>query len=150
MAVWRGGAKHKAPYDSTHVRVPVPLKPKVEALINEFRASIDGFNKGETKPSESSLTSLEDEKDEEDEEDGTEPSDSETIKSQAETIQAYASEIHFLKHKLDQSSSLTSLEDAKKLANTCLTSKKGKWREVARLLSGIYQVEVTSDDLEVN
>ncbi len=144
MTVWRGGAKHKAPYDSTHVRVPVPIKPQVEALINEFRASIDGFNKGETKPSESPLTSLEDD---EDEDDGAEPSDSETIKSQAETIQAYASEIHFLKHKLDQLSSLTSLEDAKKLANTCLTSKKGKWQEVARLLSGIYQTEVTEKDL---
>lgn len=146
MAVWRGGAKHKAPYDSTHVRVPVPIKPQVEALINEFRASIDGFNKGETKPSESSLTSLEEE--EEDDEDGTEPSDSETIKSQAETIQAYASEIHFLKHKLDQLSSLISLEDAKKLANTCLISKKGKWVEVARLLSGIYQVDVSIDKLK--
>jgi FtsZ-binding cell division protein ZapB len=144
MTVWRGGAKHKAPYDSTHVRVPVPIKLQVEALINEFRASIDGFNKGETKPSESPLTSLEDD---EDEDDGAEPSDSETIKSQAETIQAYASEIHFLKHKLDQLSSLTSLEDAKKLANTCLTSKKGKWQEVARLLSGIYQTEVTEKDL---
>jgi hypothetical protein len=147
MTVWRGGAKNKAPYESTHVRVPVPIKPQVEALINEFRASIDGFNKGETKPSESSLTSLEDE---EDEEDGAEPSDSETIKSQAEMIQAYASEIHFLKHKLDQLSSLTSLEDAKKLANTCLISKKGKWEEVARLLSGIYQVDVSIDDLKVN
>jgi hypothetical protein len=147
MTVWRGGAKHKAPYESTHVRVPVPLKPKVEALINEFRAGIDGFNKGETKPSESSLTGLEDE---EDEEDGAEPSDSETIKSQAEMIQAYASEIHYLKHKLDQLSSLTGLEDAKKLANTCLISKKGKWKEVARLLSGIYQTEVTIDDLKVH
>jgi hypothetical protein len=144
MTVWRGGAKNKAPYESTHVRVPVPIKSKVEALINEFRASIDGFNKGETKPSESPLTSLEED---EDEDDGAEPSDSETIKSQAETIQAYASEIHFLKHKLDQVSSLTSLEDAKKLANTCLISKKGKWQEVARLLSGIYQTEVTEKDL---
>jgi hypothetical protein len=145
MTVWRGGAKHKAPYDSTHVRVPVPIKPQVEALINEFRASIDGFNKGETKPSESPLTSLEDE---DDEDDGAEPSDSETIKSQAEMIQAYASEIHYLKHKLDQLSSLTGLEDAKKLANTCLISKKGKWEEVARLLSGIYKTEVTIDQIK--
>jgi hypothetical protein len=142
MAVWRGGAKNKAPYESTHVRVPVPIKPKVEALINEFRASIDGFNKGETKPSESPLTSLEEE---EEEEDGAELSDLETIKSQAETIQAYASEIHFLKHKLDQSSSLTGLEEAKELARKVLVSKKSASKSVSSLLSAIYKTEVTID-----
>jgi hypothetical protein len=145
MAVWRGGAKHKAPYESTHVRVPVPIKQQVEALINEFRASIDGFNKGETKPSESPLTSLEDD---EDEDDGAEPSDSETIKSQAETIQAYASEIHFLKHKLDQLSLLTSLEEAKELARKILVSKKSASKSVSSLLTAIYKTEVAIDELK--
>jgi len=150
MAVWRGGAKKKAPYESTHVRVPVPIKSKVQALIDEFKKDIEGFKKNEAQPSVSSLTGLEDDEDkDEDEEDSAEPSDLETIKSQAELIRAYVTEIHFLNHKLEQLSLLTSLDDAKKLANTCLKSKKGgKWAEVARLLTGIYKTEVTVDDLE--
>ncbi len=122
------------------------MKSQVQAFIDELREH-------QTLEPEKSLTSLdEDEQDEQGEQDEQdeqgELSDSETIKSQAEMIQAYASEIHFLKHKLDELNSLTSLEDAKKLANTCLKSKKGKWEEVARLLSGIYQTEVTIDDLK--
>jgi hypothetical protein len=144
MTVWRGGAKRKAPYESTHVRVPVPIKPQIEALINEFRASIDGFNKGETQLPESSLTSLEDE---DNEDDGAEPSDSETIKSQAEMIQAYASEIHYLKHKLDQLSLLTSLDEAVELARKVLVSKKSASKSVSSLLSAIYKTEVAIDQI---
>jgi len=150
MAVWRGGAKNKAPYESTHVRVPVPIKSKVQALIDEFKKDIEGFKKSEAQPSVSSLTGLEDDEEKDEDEDSAEPSDLETIKSQAETIQRYLSEIQFLNHKLEQLSLLTSLDDAKKLANTCLRSKAkgGKWVEVARLLKGIYKTEVTVDDLE--
>jgi hypothetical protein len=150
MTVWRGGAKNKAPYESTHVRVPVPIKLKVEALINEFRASIDGFNKGETQRPKSSLTSSEEAEEEEkdEEEDNAEPSDLEIIKSQAETIRTYASEIHFLKYKLEQVSLLTSLEDAKENAKKILKAKKSASQSVAKLLSSIYQVEITTDDLK--
>ena len=42
----KGGRGHKAPYESTHVRVPLPVKDKVEAIINEFR------NKGEVETEE--------------------------------------------------------------------------------------------------
>lgn len=37
MAVLKGGRGHKAPYDTTHVRVPVPLKPKVDILVEEYK-----------------------------------------------------------------------------------------------------------------
>jgi hypothetical protein len=33
-----GGRGHKAPYETTHMRVPVPVKEKVEQIIEEFRS----------------------------------------------------------------------------------------------------------------
>lgn len=38
MAVWKGGRGVKAPYESTHVRVPVPIKEEVEKLIEKFKS----------------------------------------------------------------------------------------------------------------
>lgn len=38
MAVWKGGRGVKAPYESTHVRVPVPIKEEVEKLIEQFKS----------------------------------------------------------------------------------------------------------------
>jgi hypothetical protein len=32
-----GGRGKKAPYETTHVRIPVDLKPQVELLVEEFR-----------------------------------------------------------------------------------------------------------------
>ena len=138
-----GGRGNKAPYESTHVRVPLPIKPKVQALIDEFRES-------QIEQPKKALTSLEvDEEDETDEEeDSDEPSDLETIKSQAEMIQNYISEIRFLNLKLEQSNSLTSLEDAKQTAKTILKAKKSASQSVVKLLTSIYQVEITTDDLK--
>lgn len=39
----KGGRGNKAPYESTHVRVPLPIKDTVESIINEFK------NTGEVK-----------------------------------------------------------------------------------------------------
>ena len=142
MAVWRGGRGKEAPYDSTHVRVPVPIKAKVQALIDEFKKDIEGFKKSETQLSESSLTGLE-----EDEEDSAEPSDLETIKSQAEMIRAYVTEIHFLRHKLEQLSSLTSLDDAKEEARKQIRAKARKTLTVANLLSEIYHTKVAEEEM---
>ena len=137
-----GGRGNKAPYESTHVRVPIPIKSQVQALIDEFRGS-------QIEQPKKALTSLEvDEEDETDEEeDSDEPSDLETIKSQAEMIQNYISEIRFLNLKLEQSNSLTSLEDAKQTAKTILKAKKSASQSVVKLLTSIYQVEVTVEDL---
>jgi hypothetical protein len=35
-----GGRGYKAPYTTTHVRVPTDIKPQVEALIDNYRAKI--------------------------------------------------------------------------------------------------------------
>lgn len=149
MAVWRGGAKNKAPYESTHVRVPVPIKSKVQALIDEFKKDIEGFKKNEAQPSVSSLIGLEgdEEKDEDEDEDSAEPSDLETIKSQAETIQRYLSEIQFLNHKLEQLSLLKSLDDAKEEARKQIRAKDRKNLTVANLLSEIYKATVTEEEM---
>jgi len=48
-----GGRGNKAPYETTHVRVPVPIKPEIERLIEEFR-------EGKSQRQENSLMPLED------------------------------------------------------------------------------------------
>jgi tetrahydromethanopterin S-methyltransferase subunit A len=138
-----GGRGLKAPYETTHVRVPLPIKADVQALIDEFRERQTGQPK---KP----LTSLEVEEEEEtdEEEDSCEPSDLETIKSQAETIRRYAIEIHALKRDLDNLNSLTSLEGAKQAAKAILKAKKSASQSVAKLLSNIYQTEIMIEDLK--
>lgn len=37
MAVPKGGRGQKAPYETTHVRVPIPIKDEVERLILAFK-----------------------------------------------------------------------------------------------------------------
>lgn len=37
MTVWRGGRGVKAPYESTHVRIPVPIKERVEELSKAYK-----------------------------------------------------------------------------------------------------------------
>lgn len=36
-----GGRGIKAPYETTHVRVPVPIKPNVERFIEDFKNGVD-------------------------------------------------------------------------------------------------------------
>ncbi len=48
-----GGRGVKAPYETTHVRIPVPIKPEVERLIKVFHEG------GDKEPS-NSLTGFED------------------------------------------------------------------------------------------
>lgn len=55
-----GGRGIKAPYETTHIRVPVPIKTDVESLIERFRES---YSEGDTNlltgNQNNSLTSLE-------------------------------------------------------------------------------------------
>lgn len=37
----KGGRGKKAPYETTHIRIPIPLKSKIEKLIQEYRLSLD-------------------------------------------------------------------------------------------------------------
>lgn len=35
----KGGRGHKAPYKTTHQRIPIPIKPVVEKIIKAYRAA---------------------------------------------------------------------------------------------------------------
>lgn len=37
----KGGRGKKAPYATTHLRVPVPIKDRVQALIERFKETLD-------------------------------------------------------------------------------------------------------------
>lgn len=41
-----GGRGHKAPYTTTHVRVPEPVKTEVEKLIADYKAGSPGLYVG--------------------------------------------------------------------------------------------------------
>ncbi len=138
-----GGRGNQAPYETTHVRIPVPIKELVQAASKYYRETL-------FLPTLNVVTPLATGDDDNQEDDNrSDPSDLETIKSQAEMIQSYASEIHYLKHKIDELNSLTSLEEAKELARKVLVSKKSASQSIAKLLTGIYQVDVSIDDLKV-
>lgn len=52
----RGGRGIKAPYETTHLRIPIPIKPEIEKLIDNYRASVlDGIE-----PENDDLISLQD------------------------------------------------------------------------------------------
>jgi len=36
-ARFKGGRGHKAPYQTTHVRVPEPIKPMVERIVDDYK-----------------------------------------------------------------------------------------------------------------
>lgn len=40
MSAPKGGRGNKAPYETTHVRVPVPIKAEIEKLINDYKEGI--------------------------------------------------------------------------------------------------------------
>lgn len=41
MAVSKGGRGLKAPYETTHVRVPVPIKEKIQKIIDDYKNDVD-------------------------------------------------------------------------------------------------------------
>jgi hypothetical protein len=40
MTVWRGGAGVKAPYETTHVRIPSAIKEQVEQLSKAYKERV--------------------------------------------------------------------------------------------------------------
>lgn len=41
MAYTRGGRGLKAPYETTHMRIPVPLKERIQAIVEEYKKTLD-------------------------------------------------------------------------------------------------------------
>lgn len=87
-----GGRGHKAPYETTHLRIPIPIKPEIEKLIAEYRLSVI---------------------------DGIEP----------------------------ETESLLPLEDAIEMCRKMIKAKKAKIEDFSKLLTSIYNIEITKDDL---
>jgi hypothetical protein len=79
-----GGRGKRAPYETTQMRVPIPIKTQLESVIADYRERV--------------LLGTEDQDDEE-EEDQTEPTDLETIRDQARIIQELRTEVQYLNLK---------------------------------------------------
>jgi hypothetical protein len=88
-----GGRGKKAPYETTHLRIPLPIKTDIEKLIENYRLSVI---------------------------DGIETHDN----------------------------SLMSVEDAKLLTRKLIKAKTSKIDTLIKLLTSIYGVEITKDELE--
>ena len=142
-----GGRGNQAPYDTTHVRIPVPIKELVQAASKYYRETLFLPTLNVVTPLATGNGDSQDDDDNQDDDNGSDPSDLETIKSQAEMIQSYASEIHYLKHKIDELNSLTTLDEATELARKILASKKSASKSVSSLLTAIYKTEVTIDQI---
>ena len=87
-----GGRGKKAPYETTHLRIPVPIKTDIEKLIENYRLSVI---------------------------DGIETHDN----------------------------GLMSVEDAKLLTRKLIKSKTSKIDTLIKLLTSIYGVEISKDEL---
>jgi hypothetical protein len=88
-----GGRGKKAPYETTHLRIPVPIKADIEKLIENYRLSvIDGIE--------------------------------------------------------SEDNGLMSVEDAKLLTRKLIKAKTSKIDTLTKLLTSIYRVEITKDELE--
>jgi hypothetical protein len=113
-----GGRGKQAPYATTHLRVPVPIKEKLEAIIEDYRrAVVDG---GESDPSTNSY---------------------DLSTGELEFIQNFCpGAVNDFK--------LIPLEQAKELAVKLLRSKSAKVSTVSKLLTGIYGEEVNEEDLK--
>lgn len=110
-----GGRGKKAPYETTHLRVPVPIKDNLQRIIDAYRDStIDDSN--------SELTVFEE-------------------------LELLRNECQFLRDTLSKQKPLTALEDTILTAKSILRQKKSKADSIAKLLTSIYHVEVTFDDL---
>lgn len=87
-----GGRGKKAPYDTTQMRVPIPLKSRFESAIADYREKV--------------LLGEDDNEPEDSEEDESEPSDAEVINLQHKKIQELMSEVKYLEFKLSHPSAI--------------------------------------------
>lgn len=139
MDYLKGGRGNHAPYTTTHVRIPEPIKSLVQDAAQYYRQN-------GCVPTLNVETPLAPGGDDDQEDDNrSDPSDLETIQSQAVTIQAYLSEINYLKHKLSQTDSQVTLSSALEGAKKLLRQKKSARQSIVKLLTHIYRVDVTDE-----
>lgn len=124
-----GGRGKKAPYETTHVRVPIDIKPQVEELIEEFRNSqYQSSDKVDIIPKTSSSDKSQ-----------------EFIKLMIEEFRNNNLVI-VEKSSNNQGNSLhLSLEEAIRISTDLLSKRMTKKELVNKLLTALYQVEVNLD-----
>lgn len=114
----KGGNGKRAPYESTHVRIPAPIKDRVEAIKDLFFS-------------------------------GTLEHHDECIARDARLAREYENLLTGKDNKLNSKNNpLTPLEDAKEEAIKILKQKRSARESIAKLLTAIYGVEITKQDLE--
>lgn len=121
-----GGRGKKASYETTHVRIPVDLKPQVELLVKEFRDNgcVVKDNTVESSPSSSD-------------------------DFMQKMIQEFKNNDMFIIHQSNEishdiliSELNLKLEESIKLANELLTTRATKKEVVNKLLTALFKVEV--------
>jgi len=121
-----GGRGKKAPYETTHVRIPVDLKPQVELLIEEFRNN--GFTIDNQITSNPSINS------------------SEFIKQMIEEFKnndmLIIQETNDISDDKIISSLNLKLEESIELANKLLATRATKKELVNKLLTALFGIEV--------
>lgn len=121
-----GGRGKRAPYETTHVRIPVDLKPQVELLIEEFRNN--GFAIDNQITNNPSINS------------------SEFIKQMIEEFKnnnlIIIQESSGISHDMVMDSLNLKLEESIKLANELLATRATKKDVASKLLTALFGVEV--------
>ena len=114
-----GGRGKKAPYEQTHVRVPLPIKARVEELKEMFlNGSLDSY-------------------------DDLLKRDYEKAREYEKTLTGLNEKVN-----LDQNL-LTGLDEAISVVKQALKRKKSARETAAIILSEIYKVEIKPDDLKL-
>jgi len=121
-----GGRGKKAPYETTHVRIPVDLKPQVELLIEEFRNN--GFTIDNQITNNPSINS------------------SEFIKQMIEEFKnnnmIIIQETTEISQENVMNQLVMKLEGSIELANKLLATRATKKEVVNKLLTALFRIEV--------
>ncbi len=103
----RGGRGQHAPYKTTQMRVPIPIKPELESLIAAYRKKVlpaedEGDRKIVLPAIEDQDDDQTDDQDDDQDDDQTDPTDLETIRDQARIIQELRTEVEYLNLKFSK------------------------------------------------
>lgn len=128
-----GGRGKKAPYESTHVRIPLPIKDRVEELKNLYI--------NEQLEHHDYLTA----------EDHRLAGEYKKLLSESNgKLQCRDNPLTGINEEFDcRDNPLTGIDEALELAKKLLKQKKSAKDTVAKLLTGIYGREITIDELKL-
>jgi hypothetical protein len=121
-----GGRGKKAPYETTHVRIPVDLKPQVELLVEQFR---DNGCVVENSTIENSSTNSND-------------FIQKMIQEFKNNDMFIIQESHEISHDILMNKLNLKLEESIKLANELLATRATKKEVVNKLLTALFGIEV--------